>query len=228
MKKHEDFPDVQIEENCRIYPNVKLGRGSVIYGPAIIGQPPRGKKAGELPVIIGEGAIVRPFTTIYAGNQIGNDFQTGQGTSIRENNVIGNGVSVGTNAVLEFENKIGHNVRIHSGCFLEMVTVGDNVFIGPNAVFTDDPHPMNCPHYKECLGGAVVEDLARIGANVTVLPGVIIGRNSLVGAGSVVVKNVPCDAVVVGNPATVIKRVQDLTCPPGFLERPYLWAPYQT
>jgi acetyltransferase-like isoleucine patch superfamily enzyme len=227
MNDGEDSPGVQIEKNCCIYPNVKIGQGSIIYGPTIIGQPPRGKKAGELPVIIGEGAIVRPFTTIYAGNTIGKNFQTGQGTSIRENNVIGDGVSVGTNAILEFENKIGHNVRIHSGCFLEMVTVGDDVFIGPNAVFTDDPHPMNCPHYKECKGGAVVENLARIGANVTVLPGVVIGRNALVGAGSVVVKDVPPDMVVAGNPAKVIKRIQDLVCPPGFFERPYLWAPYQ-
>ncbi len=228
MSRPPELPGVQIEESCRIYPNVKIGRDSVIHGPAIIGHPPRGKKAGELPVIIGKGAVVRPFTTIYAGNRIGDGFQTGQGTSIRENNVIGDGVSVGTNAILEFENKIGNYVRIHSGCFLEMVAVGDNVFIGPNTVFTDDPHPMNCPHYKECLGGAIVEDLARIGANVTVLPGVVIGRNSLVGAGSVVVKDVPPDTVVVGNPARVIKHIQDLKCPPGFFARPYLWAPYQT
>lgn len=227
MSNHKGFPGVQIEETCRIYPNVKIGEGSVIHGPAIIGQPPRGKKAGQLPVIIGKGAIVRPFTTIYAGNRIGNEFQTGQGASIREDNLIGDGVSVGTNAVLEFENKIGNNVRIHSGCFLEMVTVGDDVFIGPNAVFTDDPHPMNCPHYKQCLGGVVVEDLARIGANVTILPGVVIGRNSLIGAGSVVVKDIPPNAVAAGNPAKVIKSIQDLTCPPGFFERPYLWAPYQ-
>lgn len=227
MRKHKEFPEVQIDEGCRIFPNVKIGRGSIIYGPAIIGQPPRNKKAGELPVVIGEGAVVRPFTTIYAGNQIGKNFQTGQGTSIREKNVLGDGVSIGTNAILEFDNKIGNNVRVHSGCFLEMVTLGDNVFIGPNAVFTDDPHPMNCPHYKQCLGGAVVEDLARIGANVTILPGVIIGRNALVGAGSVVVEDVPKDAVVVGNPAKVIKHIQDLTCPPGYFERPYLWAPYQ-
>jgi len=60
------------------------------------------------------------------------------------------------------------------------------VFVGPNVVFTDDPHPMNCPRYKECKGGAVVHRLARIGANATILPGVVIGENALVGAGSVV------------------------------------------
>jgi acetyltransferase-like isoleucine patch superfamily enzyme len=223
-----DLPGVQIEEHCRIYANVKIGPDSIVHGPSIIGQPPRGSQAGELPVIIGRGAIIRPFTTIYAGNRIGDGFQTGQGASIREDNQIGNGVSIGTNAILEFENRIGDNVRIHSGCFLEMVTIADNVFIGPNTVFTDDPHPMNCPHYKKCLGGARVEDLVRIGANVTVLPGVVIGKNSLVGAGSVVVRDVPPDSVVVGNPARVIKKIADLTCPPGFFEKPYVWPPYQS
>lgn len=228
MRAEVQLPGVQIEGHCRIYPNVKIGPGSVIHGPCIIGQPPRGKKSGELAVAIGRGAVIRPFTTIYAGNRIGDNFQSGQGTSIRENNHLGNGVSVGTNAVLEFDNRIGHHVRIHSGCFLEMVTVGDHVFIGPNTVFTDDPHPMNCPHYKECLGGARVEDLARIGANVTVLPGVVIGRNSLVGAGAVVVKDVPSDSVVAGNPARVIKKIEELTCPPGFFKKPYVWPPYQS
>ena len=221
------FPGVRVEDHCRIYPGVRIGPGSVIHGPSIIGQPPRGAADGEFPVVIGQGAVVRPFTTIYAGNRIGDRFQTGQGASIRENNRIGDGVSVGTHAILEFDNTIGNHVRIHSGCFLEMVTVGDDVFIGPNTVFTDDPHPMNCPRYKECLGGARVEALARIGANVTVLPGVVIGKNSLVGAGSVVVKDVPPDTVVVGNPARVIKKIADLRCPPGFFQKPYLWPPYQ-
>ena len=72
-----------------------------------------------------------------------------------------------------------------------MVTVEDDVFIGPQVVFTDDPHPMNCPRYRDCKGGAVVRRLARIGANATILPGVTIGENALVGAGAVVVDDVP-------------------------------------
>ena len=130
--------------------------------------------------------------------------------------------------MLEFGNRIGDRVRIHSGCFLEMVTIEDDVFVGPNVVFTDDPHPMDCPRYKECKGGAVVRRLARIGANATILPGVEIGEGALVGAGSVVVDDVPPGMVVVGNPARVVKAVNDLECPPGFFERPYTWPPYET
>ncbi len=75
---------------------------------------------------------------------------------MREDNVAGDDVSIGTNAVLEFGNRIGSRVRIHSGCFLEMTTIEDDVFVGPNTVFTDDPHPANCPRYRECKGGALV------------------------------------------------------------------------
>jgi acetyltransferase-like isoleucine patch superfamily enzyme len=107
-----------------------------------------------------------------------------------------------------------------------MTIVEEDCFVGPRVVFTDDPHPMGCPRYKECLGGVTVRTLARIGANCTLLPGVVVGRNSLVGAGSVVTRNVPDDMVVAGNPARIIKAVADLTCSAGFFERPYEWAPY--
>lgn len=212
--------------NNLIYPNVILDKGIVIEPPSIIGKPPRGTKAGEGLLRIGKNGHIRPFTTIYAGSEIGDNFQTGQGVSIRENNKIGNNVSIGTNSVIEFGNIIGDNSRIHSNCFMEMVTIGCYVFVGPNVVFTDDPHPMGCSRYKECKGGAIVEDYARIGANSTILPGVRIGKNSLVGAGSVVTKDVPENSVVIGNPARVIKTVDQLICIKGFFERPYMWPPY--
>lgn len=208
-----------------IHPGVELGEGCALHGPLILGFPPRGRKPGELALRIGPGAVLRPFTTIYAGTVIGARFQTGQGASIREDNVLGDDCSVGTNAVLEHGNRIGDGTRIHSGCFLELTTLGNHVFLGPNVVFTDDPHPA-CPRYEECRGGAVVEDLVKIGANATILPGVRIGRNSLVGAGAVVASDVPPDVVVAGSPARVVKRIDALTCPPGFYERPYVWEPY--
>jgi len=106
------------------------------------------------------------------------------------------------------------------------VTIEDDVFVGPNVVFTDDPHPMGCPRYQECKGGALVRRLARIGANSTILPGVEIAEGALIGAGSVVAHDVPAGAVVAGNPSRVIKQVADLTCGPGWFERPYVWPPY--
>lgn len=210
-----------------IYPNVTIGEGTVIDGPCIIGKPPRGREAGELVTRIGGGGHIRPFTVIYAGVTIGDRLQTGQGASIREDNILGDDVSIGTNAALEFGNRVGNDVRIHTGCFLEMVTIGDHVFVGPNVVFTDDPHPMRCPRYQECLGGVVVHDLVKIGANATILPGVKIGKGAFVGAGSVVTRPVPEGKVVTGVPARVRSDVSELKCYPGFFERPYEWAPYK-
>lgn len=205
-----------------LYPNVLLGEGALLEASCIVGKPPRGKGPGELKTVLGDDAVIRPFTTIYAGTRIGHNFQTGQGVSIREDNIIGDNVSVGTNSAIEIGNRIGDNVRIHSNCFLEMVTLEDNVIVGPNVVFTDDPHPP-CPRYEECLGGATVKEGAKIGANSTILPGVVIGRGALVGAGAVVVEDVPDRAVVIGNPARVIKLVDELECLKGFFERPYSW-----
>jgi acetyltransferase-like isoleucine patch superfamily enzyme len=217
----EGYPD-----GVQIGPRVRIGEGHDLQSPCILGKEARTRDPDAPGLVIGRDATIRPFTTIYDGTMIGDRLQTGQGASIREDNVLGDDVSVGTNAVLEFGNRIGNRVRIHSGCFLELVTIEDDVFIGPNVVFTDDPHPMGCAHYKECLRGATVHRLAKIGANATILPGVVIGQNALVGAGSVVVHDVPDDSVVVGNPARVVRRVDELVCYPGFYDRPYEWPPY--
>lgn len=211
-----------MEGTTRIHPGVVIGPGACIDSFVVIGEPPRGRESGELETIIGARAVIRSGTVIYAGAQIGNDIATGHGVLIREHNVLGDRCSIGTNAVLEPGNVLGNDSRVHSGCFLENVTLGSGVFVGPNVVFTDDPHPV-CPRYLECVLGAHVEDDVSIGANCTILPGVRIGKGSLVGAGSVVTRDVPAGAVVGGNPARVLKQVTELVCVKGFYERPYVW-----
>ncbi len=208
-----------------IYKGVSIGDGTVIEPPSIIGKPPRGSTDGDLELIIGENCHIRPFSTIYSGTKIGDNLQTGHGIFIREDNVLGHNVSIGTNAVLEHGNKIGDYSRVHSGCFMELTTIGKYVFAGPNVTFLDDPHPM-CPKYNECIGGPVVEDFAKIGGHSTILPGVTIGSYSLVGAGSVVTCNVPSKCVVYGNPARVAKNTDDLVCCTGMYDKPYDWHPY--
>ncbi len=203
--------------------NVRLGRGSVVHAYAVLGVPPRGRTADQAPLVIGEGATIRAFTTIYGGTTIGARLQTGQGASIREDNVIGDDVSVGTHASLEFGNRIGNRVRIHTGCFLELVTLEDEVFLGPHVVFTDDPHPQ-CPAYLDCVRGGIVRRRARVGGNATILPGVEIGEDALVGAGSVVRTAVRARSVVAGDPAVAVKGdIRDLKCFAGIYPHAYSW-----
>ena len=209
-----------------IYPNVEIGEGTVVQEGVVVGEPPRGAQPGELKTVIGGGGVIRSGTVIYAGTTIGDRFHSGHGALIREDNVIGDDCSVGTHAVLEAGNRVGSGTRIHSGCFLEHTTVGERVFLAPNVVFTDDPHPV-CPRYLDCVLGATVEDDVSIGANSTILPGLRIGAGSLIGAGSVVTKNVEAGVVVAGNPAVKVKDVTDLVCFKGYFERPYVWRERQ-
>lgn len=196
--------------NYKICPNVQIGKNAVIEDFVIIGVPPRGKKEGELSTVIGDDAVIRSHTVIYAGNRIGNNFQTGHHVMIREENEIGNNVSVGTSSVIEHHVKIGNGVRIHTQAFIpETSVLEDGAWIGPNAVITNAAYPLS-PDAKKELKGAIIKKQAKIGANATLLPGVVIGENALVGAGSVVTKDVPANKVVAGNPATIINDVQNL------------------
>ncbi len=204
------------------HPNVTIGAGTVIEAGVQLGVPPRGTAPGELRTVIGAGGWIRSGTVIYAGAVLGDQVQTGHGAMIREDNVIGDRCSVGTHAVLEPGNRVGADTRIHSHCFLEHVTLGQRVFLGPGVIFTDDPHPI-CPSFKQCVLGATVEDDVAIGGNATILPGVRIGAGSLVGAGSVVTRDVPAGVVVAGSPARTLRRIEELTCQAGLYERPYIW-----
>jgi acetyltransferase-like isoleucine patch superfamily enzyme len=193
-----------------IYRGVELGEGSVIEDYSIVGTPPRGKKDGELATVIGAGAVIRSHSVIYAGNTIGKNFQTGNKVNIRESNRIGDNVSIGTLSVVEHHVEIADNVRIHTQVFIpEFSVLEEGCWIGPNVVFTNAKYPLS-PGVKDQLAGPVIKRGAKIGANSTLLPGVVIGENALVGAGSVVVDDVPPGAVVVGNPARVIRQISEL------------------
>jgi len=204
-----------------IYKNVIIGKNARIEEFVKIGCPPRGKKNGELKTVIGKDCHLRSGTVIYAGNVIGDNFSTGHNAVIREKNAIGDNVSIGTLSCIEHHVKIRDNVRIHSQVFVpEYSILEEAAWIGPNAVLTNAFHPQ-CPRVKECLKGPHIKRGAKIGANATILPAVVIGERALIGAGSVVSKNVPRGAVMCGNPAKVMKDISEIKCKYNRIDNPY-------
>ena len=199
-----------ISEKAIIHPNVKLGKNCIIEDFVIIGAPPKDSLSGEIDTIIGDNSIIRSHTVIYAGNRIGNNFQTGNKANIREFNEIGNNVSIGTLSVVEHHVKIGNRVRVHTQVFIpEFTILEDESWLGPNVVITNAKYPKS-PNVKKELKGAYIKKRAIIGANSTLLPGITIGEQAFIGAGSVVIRDVPERSVVAGNPAKIIKDISKI------------------
>lgn len=118
---------------------------------------------------------------------------------------IGTGCNICAQVFIENDVVVGDNVTIKNGVQLwDGVRIGNGVFIGPNATFTNDRFPRS-KQYPVSFPKTVVEDGASIGANATILPGLIIGSGALVAAGAVVTRDVPPHALVMGNPARVIR-----------------------
>ncbi len=200
-----------ISKTAIIHSGVKLGKGCVIEDFVIIAALPKGYRADELKTTIGDNAIIRANTVIYAGNRIGNNFQTGNKANIRELNEIGDYVSIGTLSIIEHHVKIEHKVRIHSQAFIpEYCILEEGCWIGPNVVLTNAKYP-NRSDTKHNLQGVTIGKYAVVGANVTILPGVNIREHSIVGAGSVVTKDVAERSVVAGNPAIPINDIRSFS-----------------
>jgi len=183
-----------------------VGPDAQIFEPVTLGFPSRENLSRKefRGTTIGKNAILRSGTIIYCDVCIGEDFQTGHNVMIREKTRIGNRVAIGTATVIEGHTVIGDDVNLQSLVYIPTETcIGNKVFIGPNTVLTNDRYP---PRNIGGLKGPTLMDGAAIGANVTILPGICIGRGALVAAGSVVTRDVPDRMLAIGSPA----RIKDL------------------
>ena len=152
-------------------------------------------------------AMIHPLSDVQS-QSIGDDTRIWQFVIILPGARIGRDCNICSHCLIENDVVIGDRVTVKSGVQLwDGIQIDDDVFIGPNATFTNDRFPRS-KQYPDSFKKTVIKKCASIGANATLLPGVVIGRNAMVGAGSVVVADVPDGAVVVGNPAKIIKWVE--------------------
>ena len=148
-----------------------------------------------------KSAIISEHAKIGKNTKIWHFSHIREGASIGENVTIGQNVYIDSDVVIGDNCKIQNNVSVYKGVIIE-----DNVFIGPSVTFTNDLYPSTQEWNDEMIVNTLVKDSASIGANSTIICGVDIGKNSLIGAGSVVTKNISDNVLAFGNPARVIKK----------------------
>lgn len=154
---------------------------------------------GGPPTELGDRAVVRSGTVVYADVVAGDGFTTGHNALVREGTTMGDDVLVGTNAVVDGATSVGSRVSLQTNAYLPReTTLGDDVFVGPGTVLTNDPYPVR---REVDLAGPTLEDGVSVGANATLLPDVTVGEGAFVAAGAVVTEDVPERSLAVGAPA---------------------------
>ena len=150
--------------------------------------------------------MIHPLSDVKSTN-IGDNTNIWQFCVVFPEAKIGTGCNICANVLIENEVVIGNNVTVKSGVQLwDGVTLEDNVFVGPNVTFTNDLFPRSKnPDWK--LSKTVVKKGASIGANATIICGITIGEGAMIGAGSLVTKDVPAGEIWVGNPAKFLRKV---------------------
>lgn len=158
-----------------------------------------------------ENVNIHESASVSKDAQIGENSKIWHQCQIRENAIIGNDCNLGKNVYIDHDVKVGNKVKIQNNCSLYYgVKIDNDVFIGPHVCFTNDKIPRAITEEGKVKksedwsqGETIVKDSASIGAGSIILPGVTIGKYAMVGAGSVVTKDVPDYGLVYGNPAKI-------------------------
>lgn len=201
-----------------VHAGVRLGKGVRVGDHTVLGKETFRSAmsattgditASEKPLLeIGDGCIIGASCVLYAGAILGEHTFVGDLASIREACAIGTMTVVGKGVTIENGTKIGNRVKIETGAYITAFSaIEDYCFIAPEVTFTNDRFLGRTEARKSQFKGPTLKKAARIGANATILPGIVIGEDALVAAGSVVTKDLEGRYLYMGSPAKRIRGV---------------------
>jgi len=231
--RNRHYPNVTFGKNVVVGQGVSIGEGTVIGSHvvlhnhinvgkdvriddgAIIGKRPMKSAASAtttirdlVPTFLGNGCLVGSNAVIYMGSIIHDGVLVADFASVREDTVIGELTIIGRGVAVENEVTIGRCCKIETGAYITAKsTIGDLCFVAPEVTFTNDNFVGRTQERFKHFGGVTMMRGARIAANSTVLPGITIGEDALVAAGSIVTRDVPAGMLVMGSPARAIRPV---------------------
>jgi acetyltransferase-like isoleucine patch superfamily enzyme len=216
-----------VEENVSIGKNCKIGHGVVIHADTVIGDDVRiddNSVIGKLPMKaalsaitkeqtlppceIESGVLVGALAVIYRGCKIKTKVMIADMASVREDVEIGDFTIIGRGVTVENKVKIGKRCKIETEAYITALSeIEDGCFIAPEVSFTNDNFLGRTKDRFKYHKGVTIKRGARVGANATFLPGITVGADALVAAGSVVTRDVPAGKIVVGSPAKLMRDV---------------------
>ncbi|MCD6117588.1 N-acetyltransferase [bacterium] len=202
-----------IGNNVVIHEGTKIGDFVRIDDNTVIGKNPMRAKRSIFkndkkykPAVIGNDCMIGAQVVIYTGSVMANNILVADGAAIREDVSIGEYTIVGRGVTVENKTSIGKKCKLETGCYITAYSkVGDYCFIAPNVCTSNDNFLGRTEERFQHFKGVTVKTGGRIGANATILPGIVIGEDAVVGAGSVVTRDVKDFTIVVGAPAKYFK-----------------------
>ena len=204
----------EVHETAVVHPGTILGEGVKVLEHAVVGKQPSlsprstAKRDPLPPAEIGDGTIVSTGAIVFAGTKVGARVILGDQSCVRERVTIGDDVVLGRGSLIENDTTVGAMTKIQADAYITAYsTLEDHVFIAPCVVTTNDNYMGRTEKRHDEIAGPTIRRGARVGGGATLCPGVEIGEEAFVGAGAVVTRDVPARAVVVGNPARVLREV---------------------
>jgi acetyltransferase-like isoleucine patch superfamily enzyme len=203
-----------VHPTATVYPGTVLGEGVKVLENAVVGKQPSlsprstTKREELAPTEIGDGTIVSTGAIVFAGTRIGARVILGDQSCVRERVTVGDDVVLGRGSLIENDTTVGAMTKIQAMAYITAYsTLEEHVFIAPCVMTTNDNFMGRTERRHELTKGATIRRGARVGGGAVLCPGVEVGEEAFVGAGAVVTKNVPPRALVVGNPARVLREV---------------------